>query len=233
MSAKNTYREWAAFEALVEPLRQDHERVRLDSDLTPEARTRSLWELEQKFSELHNAAIVSARKMGPPIEEAAIAALPQAQEAAMAARKPKDAVEMRELATGASAADLRRFVADVVQRRGLSLAHGLRQAITKCDRLEPAQVAELLAQLDSVSQGPRDDARAALVAHRVALNGLSRSNIEGSPLAVDPAEIITDRRQAGLVPADQNRGTVQLDEPEIRRLLEISGMPRRPPRVSR
>ena len=112
MDGQGIYRLWQSFDAKVQPLREEHERVRRDPDLTEEARTKKLWEIGQKITELYDPIISKARKHLPQIEAEAVQVLPQALEAQAAAKDPKGATEIRALAQGASFQDLEAYALD-------------------------------------------------------------------------------------------------------------------------
>ena len=231
MDGKGIYRLWQSFDAKVQPLREEHERVRRNSDLTEEARTKKLWEIGQKITELYDPIISKARKHLPQIEAEALQVLPQALEAQAATRDPQVAINARDLAQEASFQDLEAYALDAVNRGSLSKAHGLRQAVHSNDQLEDTQKAKLLKSLDSISADTREGGMARLVGFKVALAGLEGSgSIDGTPAVLrDPVAYLTAYREAGRIPVNQDGDTVQLTEPEIQRLLKISGVPAHPP----
>jgi hypothetical protein len=231
MDGKDVWRYWKNFEAKAQPLRDEYEAIGRSTALTQEAKDELRNHLQQQHSELHQTFIRKASEGLPQVEDEARSAVPQALEAQAAARHPQQAIDARNLATGAPSRDLKSYVTESRKGRSLSKAHGLRQAIIANDQLEDTQKAELLESLDSISADTTERAVAKLVGYKVALAGLEGSGSIETPSAVlrDPVAALTAFREAGGVPVGVGGETRQLTEPEIMRCLEISGVPAHAP----
>ncbi len=191
-------------------------------------------EVKERISDRHLAAMGKAREVVAKGRAELALNWPDAREGLAASMSPDAAIATRQLAEGASANDLRTYVLDIVARRDLSAAHGLRSSIARREDLPEGVRGEIQASLDKITMPQKQAVLADLVGAQHAMAGLDLASggnfFEG--LLANPLAALQGSDTERVV-LGRDGQPMRLAPAEHQRLLEASGIPLAPPNTER
>ena len=205
--------------------RKELEETRTDPDLTEKARKERVEELEERLQTKFDPLLQEARDLVAGAEREYVEHLPAAAQLRAATEKPTRAVEVRQLAEGASPDELRQIVGHLSAKGDLAGAHGLRRALRNAE-LPKEDHAAIAGVLDAIGGDTAEGYLRELVASKQTLlrfeSAGPTNDLDGS-IVRDPRGVIAATRAARTVP-DTNGSTRSLSEAEVGRHLEAAGV---------
>ncbi len=214
------------------------QRVERDPDLTAEARHARTREIVERVRAAQEKTMREARSVIDELRAEYVDSFPETVESKASAESPERteaAIQMRQLAEGASFGELKAIAAEVVisgvgaaHSMALARARGLRQTLNRNTSLAPEERAELSGVLNELSAERRQDALTHLVGAQHAYVGIANAfrfsdshTLARAVAGSDP--FFRDAGTASAVP-DIAGGIRHLSGVTYERLVEASGV---------